>query len=309
MNMRRSFALGLVLIAALASNAFAVGEARLTGKILDAAGKPIPNATITVSTNKGRNFKQVYKTKPDGTYAIFLIDGTMPYDFVFEAPGFASYRENMKLKLGEPNAKDVSLSPANAPAASTAVSAVATVDPATAAYNAGAELYNEGKDAEAIVKFEEATAAKPDLVAAYGGAARAYYRTKNYPKAIDAATRVIAVDSDDTDMNAILADSYTLTGNKEKAAEFKKKAPVNAGSAFNEAARAINAGKDAEAEPLLKQAITANPKFSQAYYELGMVYVRTGNSAAAKTNLEQYLALEPNGKDAATAKEMLKYIK
>ena len=308
--MRRSFALGLVLIAALASNAFAIGEARLTGKVLDASNKPLPNATITVSTSKGRNFKQVYKTKADGSYAIFLIDGTVPYDFLFEAPGFAPYRENMKLKLGEPNAKDVILNAANAAAAPAASSAaIATVDPAVAAYNQGAALYNEGKDADAIVKFEEATAAKPDLVTAYAGAARAYYRTKNYAKAIEAANKVIAVDSDDADMSLILADSYTRTGNKEKAAQFKSKLPDNPGSLFNEAAKAINAGKDTDAEPLLKRAIAADAKFSLAYYELGMVYVRVGKSAEAKTNLEQYLALDPNGKDAATAKEMLKYIK
>lgn len=308
--MRRSFALSLVLIAALASNAFAIGEARLTGKVTDNDGKPLPNATITVSTNKGRNFKQVYKTKLDGTYAIFLIDGTITYDFLFEAPGFAFYKENMKLKLGEPNVKDVSLLPANAASAAAAsIATVTTIDPAVVAYNEGAALFNEGKDAEAIVKFEAATAAKPDLVTAYAGMARAYYRTKNYSKAIEAANKVIAVDSDDADMTAILAESYTQTGNKEKAAQFKSKVPVNPARAFNEAAKAINAGKDADAEPLLKQAISADPKFALAYYELGMVYVRSGKSAEARTNLEQYLALQPNGKDAATAKEMLKYVK
>jgi tetratricopeptide (TPR) repeat protein len=305
--MRRSFALSLVLIAALASNAFAIGEARLTGKVLDGAGKPVPNATITVSTNKGRNFKQVYKAKADGTYAIYLIDGTLSYDFLYEAPGFAPYKENMKLKLGEPNLKDVSLNAANA--ANAPAVAVTTIDPAAVAYNEGAALFNQGKDAEAIVKFEAATAAKPDLVAAYAGLARAYYRNKNYSKAIEAANKVIAVDADDADMTAILADSYTLTGNKEKAAQFKSKVPVNPTTAFNEAAKAINAGKDADAEPLLKQAIGANPKFAMAYYELGMVYVRSGKSAEARTNLEQYLVLEPNGKEAATAKEMLKYVK
>jgi tetratricopeptide (TPR) repeat protein len=309
--MRRSFALSLILIAALASNAFAVGEARLTGKFTDSAGKPLPNGTITVSTSKGRNFKQVYKTKPDGTYAIFLIDGTVSYDFLFEAPGFASYKENMKLKLGEPNVKDVSLVAANAAAAPAAASspAIPMIDPAIVAYNEGAVLFNEGKDAEAIVKFEAATAAKPDLVTAYAGLARAYYRTKNYSKAIEAANKVIAIDSDDADMTAILAESYTQTGNTEKAAQFKSKVPVNPTRAFNEAAKAINAGKDTDAEPLLKQCISADPKFALAYYELGMVYVRSGKSAEARTNLEQYLALQPNGKDAATAKEMLKYVK
>jgi Tfp pilus assembly protein PilF len=40
-----------------------------------------------------------------------------------------------------------------------------------------------------------------------------------------------------------------------------------------------------------------------------MVYVRTGKTADAKANLEKYIELDPNGKDAATAKEMLKYVK
>jgi Tfp pilus assembly protein PilF len=77
---------------------------------------------------------------------------------------------------------------------------------------------------------------------------------------------------------------------------------------FNEAARLINAGKDAEAEPLLKQAITIDDKMAMAYYELGMVYVRGGKSADAKTNLTKYLELDPKGRDADTAKEMLKYL-
>ena len=34
-----------------------------------------------------------------------------------------------------------------------------------------------------------------------------------------------------------------------------------------------------------------------------------GKNADAKTNLQKYLELDPNGKDASTAKEMLKYVK
>jgi Flp pilus assembly protein TadD len=85
--------------------------------------------------------------------------------------------------------------------------------------------------------------------------------------------------------------------------------PANAGVLFNDAARAINAGKDAEAEPLLLQAISADATFAAAYYELGILYVRSGKNEDAKANLNKYLELEPAGKDAPTAKEMLKYVK
>jgi hypothetical protein len=40
-----------------------------------------------------------------------------------------------------------------------------------------------------------------------------------------------------------------------------------------------------------------------------MLDVRLGKNADAKVNLQKYIELDPNGKDAATAKEMLKYVK
>ena len=48
---------------------------------------------------------------------------------------------------------------------------------------------------------------------------------------------------------------------------------------------------------------------SLAYFQLGMVYARTGKNADAKTNLQKYLELDPKGPEAGTAAEMLKYLK
>jgi tetratricopeptide (TPR) repeat protein len=307
MTMRR-FALSLLLCAGIATNVFAVGEARISGKILEAGTKkPLPDATITVvsAPGSGKNFKDTYKADKDGGYAIFLLDGTIKYVFTFSAPGHGSYEETMKLKLGEPNKRDIELSAGGvAPP-----SAKLVVDPAVTTFNDGAALANEGKDAEAIAKMEEALALKPDLNVAYNALARLYLRAKNYPKAIDRATKSLAIDAEDQDMYAVLFDAYTATGDKVKAEEYKKKLPANPASLFNDAAKLINAQKDSEAEPLLKQAIAADPKFAVAYYELGMVYVRSGKSADAKENLQKYLELEPTGKDAPTAKEMMKYLK
>ncbi len=304
--MRRSLTLAVVVLA-LAANAFALGEARLTGKVLDAVTKkPIPNAVITVVATEGKTFHQDYKAKNDGTYAIFLLDGTLKYEFTYAAPGYQPFKQVMKLKLGEPNTRDIELAPGNAPV----TGAVQTkADPAVTAYNEGAELANAGKEAEALAKFQEAVTAKPDLTAGWQAIAKLNLRTKNYPKAIEAAHKALELANDETDMFAVLYESYKATGDKAKTEEFKKKLPANAAMLFNDAAKAINAGKDAEAEPLLKQAISADEKFAQAYYELGMLYVRAGKNAEAKANLVKYIELDPNGKDAATAKEMLKYVK
>lgn len=309
--MRKSFALGLLAIMAVAANAFAIGEGRIQGKITDAAThKPIPNAVVTIDAVSGHKVHNDYKADKDGVYRFMVLDATIPYKFTFSAPGYAPVQQEIKLTLGDMVTRDVTLAPGNgaAPAATAPVGG-AKSNPAVVAYNEGAALANDNKLPEAIAKIEEAVTAKPDLTAGYEALAKLYLRTKNYDKAIDRANKALEIDTDNQDMFGVLADSYLAKGDKVKSAEYRKKLPADASSMFNEAARLINSGKDGEAEPLLKSAIAANDKFAQAYYELGMIYVRTQKNADAKTNLQKYLELEPNGKDAATAKEMLNYVK
>ena len=308
--MRRTLALCLIALLFVAANAFAGAEARMAGKIIDGTTKqPIENATVTATAVEGKNLTQNFKVKKDGTYAVFLLDGTIRYKMTFAAPGYTSYEETMKLKIGgETVKKDVELFKGNAPVAAAAAPAAAKADPAVAAYNEGAQLANSGDYAGAIAKFEEAVTAKPDLTAAWLALAKTALREKKYPRAIEAANKALEVDDSDTDMWTVLVASYQATGDKAKAAEAQKKLPANASTLFNEAARLINANKDAEAEPLLKQAIAVDANMAQAHYELGMVYARSGKTAEAKASLQKYLELSPTGKDAATAKEMLGYL-
>jgi tetratricopeptide (TPR) repeat protein len=308
--MRRTFALGVLAIMAVAGNAFALGEARMQGKITDAAThKPIPNAVITIDAISGHTVHNEFKTDKDGVYRFLILDGTLTYKFTYKAEGYAPVEYTFKPTLGEVNTKDVTMAAGSTGGAVVGAVPAAKANPGVAAYNEAAAMANEGKVPEAIAKLEEAVTAKPDLTAGYEALAKLYLRSKNYDKAIDRANKALEIDTDNQDMFSVLAESYTAKGDKVKAAEYRKKLPADASAMFNEAARLINTGKDGEAEPLLKGAIAANDKFAQAYYELGMLYVRTQKNADAKTNLQKYLELEPTGKDAATAKEMLNYVK
>jgi len=280
----------------------------MAGTVTDAVTKkPIPNVAITFNATERRTIKQTYKADANGKYAVLLLDATIPYLVKFEAPGYATYQETIKLKIGDVLTKDVELQPEGA-APANAAPARPAVDTNVAAYNEGAKLFNDGKFPEAIAKFKEVLKAKPEMIAAWEALSRADLQTKDYAGAIEAANKALALAPDETDMYAILYDAYVATGDKAKAAEAKKKMPADAAVIFNDAVKLLNAGKDTEAEPLLRQAIQANDKFGQAYYELGMVYVRMGKMAEAKQNLMKYLELEPKGKDAATARESLKYL-
>lgn len=305
--MRKTTALGALIIVTLAGNAFAGAEGRITGKVIDATTKQgIANAAIHVSATESRKLEQDFKTEKDGTYRIFLVDATIHYKFTVSAPDHTSYIETIKLNIGDTLTKDFTLGAATATAATPAPKAA---DPSVTAYNDGAKLYNDGKLPEAAAKFEEAVKGKPELIAGWEALARARLKMKEYPKAIEAATKALDLAPDESDMFSVLYDSYTGMGDKTKAAEWKKKLPVDAAGTFNSAVVLLNKNDDAGAEPLLKQAIAADDKFAPAYYELGMVYLRAGKMADAKTALETYLKLDPKGKDADTARETLKYLK
>lgn len=306
--MRKTIALSFVIMLGLAANVFAGAEARMTGKIVDATTKaPIKDATITLEAVEGKTVKQEVKAKADGSYAVFVLDGTIRYKFVYSAPDYAPFEEVLKLSIGTTMQRDIPLVKGSAvPAA--AGGAPAAADPAVEAYNAGAALANSGDLAGAMAKFEAAVAAKPDLMAAWTAIAKTAYKLNNHAKAIEAAKKVVEIDSEDADMWTVLHHSYEATGDKANAKIAAEKMPKNAGGLFNDAAALINKGNDADAEPLLKQAIAADPAMAQSYYELGMIYVRGGKSAEAKEMLNKYLELDPNGKDAATAKEMQKYL-
>lgn len=309
--MRRSLAISLISFLLVAANAFAVGEARMTGKILDAATRqPIPNAVMKIEAVSGKTVKSEVKSRKDGGFTVMMLDGTLRYKFTITADGYAPYEETIKMTIGDTNLRDFELRPAvAAPTEQQQVQLQqAKADPAVSAYNEGATLMNSGDVSGAIAKFEAAVAAKPDLLAGWLALAKANVRAKAWQKAVDSAKKGLELDAEDTDFWAVLFQSYTALGDKANAAAAEKKLPANATSLFNQAARMINDGKDGEAEAALKQAIAADDKFAAAYYELGMVYVRGGKNADAKENLKKYLELEPNGKDAPTAKEMLSYL-
>src|SRR5437870_3903934 len=263
--MRRTLALTLFVALIAAANAFALGEARIQGKVIDSVTKkPIVGATIKIQATSGHTVKQEYKTDKNGEYRFLVLDATLNYDFTWSADGYQSFQTNLKLKLGDLNTRDVELTPASAVAKTTA----AAPDPAVVAYNEGAALANDGKVPEAIAKMEEAASKKADFSAAYQALAHLYFRHKEYAKSVEYANKAIGVTGDDQDMFAVLADDYTALNQKDKAAEYRKKLPADANALFNEAASLINAGKDNQAEPLLRQAITANDKMAVAYYEL-----------------------------------------
>jgi tetratricopeptide (TPR) repeat protein len=65
----------------------------------------------------------------------------------------------------------------------------------------------------------------------------------------------------------------------------------------------------AEAEEAFTKAIARQPGLAEAYCYRGLARYQAKNSAGARADLQKFLELDPNGKDAATVKDILRSIR
>ena len=70
----------------------------------------------------------------------------------------------------------------------------------------------------------------------------------------------------------------------------------------------LNAMDDDQAKPLLEQCLDADPEFPKCLFEYGMVLLRGGDIDGAKAQFEKYLEVAPDGEDATTAAETVKWL-
>ncbi len=298
-------------------------QCRLLGTVTDSSGAPIEGATVTVTTPSLRTLKLTQKTDSKGKYSLVLQDCTMPYHVAFDKEGFASASEDKKIPINDQGIVDMKLSkaseakggPGGAPAigGSKPGAAPSGADQAVAAFNAGVDAMNSGDKATAETKFLEAVGKNPDLPAGWQALASLAYQKKDYAKALEYGQKAIDLDPTLTDLYPMLSESAKATGDKKAAAEWQAKyAEANPDSPeilYNKGIDAYNKGRMKDAESMLTKAVEAKPDFANAQFYLGMAAFNLNHTAAAKEHLQKYLDLDPNGKEAGTAKEILPLLK
>lgn len=186
-------------------------------------------------------------------------------------------------------------------------------DTAVRIFNEGAEAARLGDLDTARERFEAALELDAELAPAYGALARVYLLQKEYDLTIDAATKAYDLDPGQSSVLKYKYEAYRLKGDEAMALEvFEEMSAADpqgtAQALYNQGITQFNNGNMPGAQTALEQALAADPDNAKAHYTLGLVLVNTGESARAKEHFQRFLELAPDDPDAATAREMMKYV-
>jgi len=334
--MKSSWLLATIAIVSFPLAAQTTG--RISGKVLDSAGKPIANVSVTLK-RVGTNVMRNVKVDKSGS---FLQVGLEPYEFEFvvKAEGYVEYREIVKITIDVSLAKDVTL---KKPSEVAAAAAGQAADPgiekgneAADAYNRGIAFFNAKNYADALTALESALASfkvsietveNPDIKSGLqknialtarmhalcqyeiGKADADAEKRKELWTLAKPALQADFENTPDSYVAQALANIARMDGDKDAETRYldaidKIEGP-QAESSFNRAVDFYNEGNFAAAKVHLKKALEIDPKLSDTYYLLAVCEYFDQDMKAAKSLLEKYLQLDPKGKYAATVKEML----
>ncbi len=329
-TLRRAWMVGAVALSLLvpATSAFAQAQGSLRGIVLDAAGKPVPEAVITfdfvgdvqqtvsVKTNARGEFTRVgmrtgewkmtaTKDTLVGKQSVHVMIAVLT-----KVPDL-TIKEPVAAGAGTPT--DTSgMTPKEVEARNKLMAAMQVE------FAAADALVATDPDA-AIAKYMTVAAQIEKCAICYQKIGDAYVKKDDHSKAEEAYKQAITLDPKLADPYAALAILYNSQKKFDEATKMSEKANEllgssatggNASAVFNQGIIYWNqGGKAAEAKAQFVKAIALDPQMSDAHYWLGMANLNLGLIPDAAKAFEEYLKVAPTGQYAESVKGILKTIK
>lgn len=292
----------------------------LTGKVVDEAGKPVPDAEVSLDFTGEMNLHFKVKTDKNGTWTragLVAVGGR--WTITAKKGNLSGVIPNVEVALG--GAKPVDDIVIRAGGATSSAD-----DDALRKKNAEAKKVLDEANAAlaannydlAISKLTEATTKIDKCKDCYVGLGDVYVKQSNPEKAEEAYKQAIAIDDSTVEAYEGLAIVYNTQKKLDQAAAATTKAmelrsakggPVDPMAAYNAGVVFWNQNKFPEAKAQFQKAVQAKPDMADAQYYLGMCLLNEGNTADAKTALQAYMKLAPTGANAPTAKAILDEMK
>lgn len=301
----------------------------LQGRVVDEAGKPVPDAEVTlewtgdtkrvytVKTNSSGRWVQAGLWSAGGRWNITVRKG----DFI----GHAFNAEAPLRALG--TVDDIVIIKSIAAIRAEEEAEVRAEEEMKTSVQALLQEVVAAIDSKnhqlAIAKLTEANERIPNCYPCYLQLGTVYRTMKELDKAEEALKKALEINPQFAEGYDSLAALYALQNKLDLAAEASAKADELYGgemseqtrraasiSAYNAGVNALNTSNPVEARVQFERAIKVNPEMADAYFQLGMSYLVEGtNVGGAVKPFEKYLELAPTGDNAAVAKDMLNEIR
>ena len=287
----------------------ALAQSVVRGKVVDAQGKAVADATVLFEATDA-NRKTQTKTDKNGDFLqVGLSSGS--YKVTASKDGVGSQTLNSNVRQGPNNPLSFTLTTSSNLSNADKEAAVALQAAAAAAM----EAMKAGRHDEAIAKFNEVIAKMPTCADCYYNLGTVYVAKQDLPQAEAAFKKMVELKPDAAEGYTGLAGVYNAQKKFDLAAEASSKAQQLSGGAagggggaeasYNQGVILFNSGKFAEAKTQFDAATKADPNMGMAHYQLGMTALNLGQIPEAVTALEAYLKVEPNGPKAAEVKAAL----
>ncbi len=304
---RKAPALALILALAGFTAVQAGTEGKLSGVVEDSKGKPLEGVLVTVTAQEGDYTRQATSDRK-GRFNLIVMDATKTYDIRLEKEGYLPAGHPLKLEIGGTSKLKWTLVEESVAAQSEEMAAAVGRSRAAKLYNDGVKDYNDGDPESALTKFEAAVAEDETLFEAYAGMAQIYLEREDWAKGEQAATKVVELAPDEARGHRFLHDALLAQENEAGAESALDRlieidpGPGTAVRVFNSGVRAAKAQELELAIKRFEQAVELAPSLKEAHLNLAFIQLAKEDFESALLHADAYLAEDPEGARALSAK-------
>lgn len=314
MTARRALVLIIagLLMAGLAGEAAAQdwsGSGRVRGKVTGPDGKPIAGARVYYRMVENPEAgPPPFTTNKSGSFSFLGLKGG-DWMVRIEADGYQPWSSGVPVEVfstGVSDPVDAQLAPLPAE-----VLAAIARDNASVNLKAGDALSAKGDYAGARAEYEKALAAVPDadkpiIYAAIGGT---YVNEGKVDDARHSYEQALAINPDHVESLKGMCNIVAYQGNMALADELFARIPaaepIHPNILITMAMGHFNQGDTETAKAMMDRAVRDFPQDALAHYYRGLTELSLGENDAARADLERSLALDPNHREAANARDFI----
>jgi Tfp pilus assembly protein PilF len=292
------FAVIVIAVAVLAVPTMVSAQAagRLSAKVIDHEGNPIPGVQVTVTSSDLVDYEERTKTNKKGKFLMSHTDTTLRYTYRLEKEGFQPVVETVRVNAGGVTEVIFRMLPEGARSPD---QPLPPEGQAALVYNEGVEAQLAGDLETAAKRFRRAIELDPTSAIPHTGLAGVLFIQGEWMEAVAEAEKALELDPADQRAMQIRYEAYMQAGETALAAEAAEALSATdassevAGRAYNHAVDAYQQGDRATARRMLEEAVMVSPGLVRPHVFLAAICREEGDLERAEQEVVAALEIEP----------------